>query len=69
MQFTAPSGAFHIRERSVVSEKEVMSYSQDNHAEDQPAVGLHMLTAVETEHLRDVLFNGDARTRGSDARS
>lgn len=68
MHFAAPDGTFHTRKCLVVSEEEVVSHSQDNHTEDQPAASLHTLTAIQTPHLRDVLFDGDAGTRSSGAR-
>jgi hypothetical protein len=51
-----------------VSEKEIVNDAQKNHTEGQPLASDQVLTPVQTPHLRDILFDGDVRSRGSDAR-
>lgn len=65
----APDRTFPTREGLVVSEKEIMSDAQKDHTEGQPLSSDQMLTPIQTPHLRNVLFDRDVRSRGSDARS
>jgi hypothetical protein len=55
--------------RLVVSEKEIVSNAQEDHTEDQPIASDQMRAAIQTPHLRNILFNRNVRGRGSDARS